>query len=418
MSIGKRNNSVGTTFTAPTNSLMPLSPEERQRLGLQMTQTLGNTNLMDFGQFNSGQQVPIGVAGVPEKIPATNIPKVSKFGNLLARMGGMDSKDIIGVNDINNTKMTQEQMDNYSQQRSTARGKGMSDLLLALGTAFKGEDIIKTVGDARDKRTLAEETARMTDLNTQMAEAYRQGDYEKVRALALEMNDPSMNQAIFNNMNKDMSTVSPDGKLILERDQQGNIISAKPNTSVIEAIDPKELGYSAIKDINEGEAKIKSMNNTSDEIDGFIEMIDNKDAFDTDFELLEDRAKQVRDNIDFQSLVSQAMADKINNWNNEYDHIEQMIYTGGFPSKQDKDLMADFHRIDSAQERIKICRNIEDQRHRLFAERLICQFYPQEAPEDMMNRYQSLITQRLNEEGPWGSMSKIMTELDLSLIHI
>ena len=74
--------------------------------------------------------------------------------------------------------------------------------------------------------------------------------------------------------------------------------------------------------------------------------------------------------------------------------------------------MADFHRIDSAQERIKICRNIEDLRHRLFAERLICQFYPQDAPEDMMNRYQSLITQRLNEEGPWGSMSKIMTELD------
>ena len=142
------------------------------------------------------------------------------------------------------------------------------------------------------------------------------------------------------------------------------------------------------------------------------EMIDNKDAFDTDFALLEDRAKQVRNNIDFQSLVSQAMADKINNWNNEYDHIEQMIYAGGFPSKQDKDLMADFHRIDSAQERIKICRNIEDQRHRLFAERLICQFYPQEAPEDMMNRYQSLITQRLNEDGPWGSMSKIMTDLE------
>ena len=30
----------------------------------------------------------------------------------------------------------------------------------------------------------------------------------------------------------------------------------------------------------------------------------------------------------------------------------------------------------------------------------------------MMHRYQSLITQRLNEEGPWGSMSKVMAELD------
>ena len=144
-------------------------------------------------------------------------------------------------------------------------------------------------------------------------------------------------------------------------------------------------------------------------------MIDDKNIFDTDFSLLEARAMQVRDNTEFQALVSQAMADKIDNWNNEYDHIEQMIYAGGFPSREDKNLMADFHRIDSAEERIKICRNITDERHRLFAERLICQLYSQDAPEDMMNRYQSLITQRLNEEGPWGSMSKVMTELDKHL---
>jgi hypothetical protein len=141
-------------------------------------------------------------------------------------------------------------------------------------------------------------------------------------------------------------------------------------------------------------------------------MIDNKDIFDIDFEVLEKRAAQVRENADFQALVSQAMADKIDNWNNEYDHIEQMIYAGGFPSKQNKELMADFHRIDSAEERIKICRNITDERHRLFAERLICQFYPQEAPEDMAGRFQSLINQRLNEDGPWGSMEKVMNELE------
>ena len=43
---------------------------------------------------------------------------------------------------------------------------------------------------------------------------------------------------------------------------------------------------------------------------------------------------------------------------------------------------------------------------------MICQFYPQLAPEDMMSRYQSLITERLNEEGPWGSMSKVMIDLE------
>ena len=56
--------------------------------------------------------------------------------------------------------------------------------------------------------------------------------------------------------------------------------------------------------------------------------------------------------------------------------------------------------------------NLNDERFKILAERLICQFYPQDAPEDMMKRYQSLITQRLNEDGPWGSMSKVMTELD------
>jgi len=61
---------------------------------------------------------------------------------------------------------------------------------------------------------------------------------------------------------------------------------------------------------------------------------------------------------------------------------------------------------------LRFVETLPDERHRLFAERLICQFYPQEAPEDMMNRYQSLITQRLNEDGPWGSMSKVMTELE------
>jgi len=141
-------------------------------------------------------------------------------------------------------------------------------------------------------------------------------------------------------------------------------------------------------------------------------MIDDKSTFTVDFETLTERANKVRANVEFQNLVSQAMADKIDNWNNDYEHIEQMIYAGGFPSPQDKNLMADFHRIDSAEERIKITRNISDERHRLFAERLVCQMYPQDAPEDMVGRYQSLIDQRLDEEGPWGSLEKTLLETD------
>ena len=50
-------------------------------------------------------------------------------------------------------------------------------------------------------------------------------------------------------------------------------------------------------------------------------MIEDTEIFDMDFSVLEERAKLVRENIDFQSLVSQAMADKINNWNNNYDQF-------------------------------------------------------------------------------------------------
>ena len=74
--------------------------------------------------------------------------------------------------------------------------------------------------------------------------------------------------------------------------------------------------------------------------------------------------------------------------------------------------MDDFHRFASAEERIKIVRNIKDDRFRLFAERLICQIYPNDAPEDMHTRYQELISSRVSEDGPWGSIEKASTEIE------
>ena len=37
--------------------------------------------------------------------------------------------------------MTQEDLDKYVATRSASKNKGVSDLLMALGSAFKGEDI-------------------------------------------------------------------------------------------------------------------------------------------------------------------------------------------------------------------------------------------------------------------------------------
>ena len=77
--------------------------------------------------------------------------------------------------------------------------------------------------------------------------------------------------------------------------------------------------------------------------------------------------------------------------------------------------MDDFHRFASAEERIRIVRNIKDDRFRLFAERLICQMYPNNAPEDMLNRYQELTISRLREKGPWGCLESAIDETNTLL---
>ena len=140
-------------------------------------------------------------------------------------------------------------------------------------------------------------------------------------------------------------------------------------------------------------------------------LIEDKNIFDIDFDLLEERATKVRENLDFQQTVSQALTDRLFN-SREPNTIEESIYAGGFPSPADKSLMDDFHRYASAEERIKIARNIQDDRFRLFAERLICQIYPADAPEDMLSRYQELIASRLSEDGPWGAIAKSSQEIE------
>lgn len=140
-------------------------------------------------------------------------------------------------------------------------------------------------------------------------------------------------------------------------------------------------------------------------------LIEDKNIFDIHFDVLEERARKIRENIDFQQTVSQALSDRIFN-SKEPNTIEESIYTGGFPSSADKSLMDDFHRYPSAHERIKIARNIRDDRFRLFAERLICQIHPVEAPEDMQFRYKELIASRIGEDGPWGSLDKSSKEIE------
>ena len=133
--------------------------------------------------------------------------------------------------------------------------------------------------------------------------------------------------------------------------------------------------------------------------------------FDITHEELQRRADIVRSNKDFFTKVSQAMEDRIMNFP-EPDYIEGTIYSGGFPSYRDQDLMKEFHITDDIEQLIKISRNFEDERFRLLAERIICNKNSANIPEDIKSRYDDLINERVHTEGKWRSVDKALNEIE------
>ena len=135
------------------------------------------------------------------------------------------------------------------------------------------------------------------------------------------------------------------------------------------------------------------------------------DHFDIGHDELQKRANIVKSNKDFFTKVSQALEDRILNFP-EPDYLEGTIYSGGFPSYRDQDLMKEFHIADDLEQLIKISRNFEDERFRLFAERIICTKYQSNIPEDIKNRFEELIHERIMTEGKWGSVEKVLQEIE------
>ena len=137
----------------------------------------------------------------------------------------------------------------------------------------------------------------------------------------------------------------------------------------------------------------------------------NLNVFDIEFSELQRRADLVRSNKDFQQKVSQAMEDRMMSFP-ESEYIEGTIYSGGFPSYKDKDLMQEFHMSKDLNHLVKISRNFEDERLRLFAERIICTEYSTDIPDDIKKRYKDLIDQRNGTDGLWGSIDKSLLQIE------
>ena len=140
-------------------------------------------------------------------------------------------------------------------------------------------------------------------------------------------------------------------------------------------------------------------------------LLSKTDHFDIDHKELQRRADIVSSDKDFQTKVSQAMQDRMIDFP-EPSHIEGTIYSGGFPSYKDKDLMLEFHQSDNLEHLVKISRNFEDERFRLFAERIICTQFDGDIPDDIKKRYDDLIHERTSTEGGWGSVAKTLQEID------
>jgi hypothetical protein len=74
--------------------------------------------------------------------------------------------------------------------------------------------------------------------------------------------------------------------------------------------------------------------------------------------------------------------------------------------------MKEFHHTDNLEQLIKISRNFEDERFRLLAERIICNKYQTDIPNDIKTRFDDLIHERIHTDGKWGSVDKALNEID------
>ena len=113
---------------------------------------------------------------------------------------------------------------------------------------------------------------------------------------------------------------------------------------------------------------------------------------------LEERAKLIRENIDFQERVSNILGDNQFNWPAQ-EIVDQRIYDG-FPSEADK-LWRDRFELAPWAEKVKLIEGFEDERYRELAERIVCYQKPEFASDEMIERFQSFVKTRLFSKGPW-----------------
>ena len=123
-------------------------------------------------------------------------------------------------------------------------------------------------------------------------------------------------------------------------------------------------------------------------------------VFIEDQELLNNRADKIQANDNFKEKV----IDIYNNYeyqNTQKTHLEEQIYTEGFPSAIEKDRFIQFHNAQSYEDKINIINSFEDIRYKEFAYRICAQTHTDKVDKNILLSLKELTRSRFNDEGPW-----------------
>lgn len=125
-----------------------------------------------------------------------------------------------------------------------------------------------------------------------------------------------------------------------------------------------------------------------------------------------ERAQIIKSDLEFQSRVGQALANRYEGDGEESPHIEDKIYEG-FPSNSDSALMEKFHQ-STPEKRLQMLNQFEDARYKQIARRLVYFETPEVLPDDLKTKMSSWVNERLNaeDEVPWRTLSEAIAELE------
>ena len=127
---------------------------------------------------------------------------------------------------------------------------------------------------------------------------------------------------------------------------------------------------------------------------------------------LERRVAAIRDDEDFQRRVGKALAARYAD-REPSPYVEKQLYDR-FPSREDEELMVEFHEADWP-DRPGVLRRVEDLRVREFGWRLIHQERPDLLPEDKAEELAAWRAARLlgrDDSVPWMTVGKALREVD------